>query len=311
MNSLDSLGGFLGVSGGPQANVQNGNTSLKTLNDDNQVTNSPQFQAALADYEKTGDLNSLLDFAANPGKTYGLGLNSQAMLDNVATGSTTGSNFATQQVQNNPILGSLFGKDGEMGKQEGILDNLQNQGFELKPEDQTLYGQEAGSIARQFGQQGNQTAQDLAARGLSNSGAAGAMFSGINGNQNEMLAQAQQQIAQQRFQNTQNQIAQQQSFVNSLGNQAANDINQQYGRQVQGAEERTGNLKGAAGLTTQQNQSANQSNLAGQEFDQKNKPANFMDYAAAGMGDRIYNNMAGNNTGGMGNMGAITSMFGT
>lgn len=169
-------------------------------------------------------------------------------------GAGTGSQFATEQVQKNPILGQLFGQQGLMGQEIGKEQELQKQGFNLTPEDKTMYGQMSGDIARQFGQQSEKAAQNLASRGLSSSGAAGAAFSGLAGNQNEMLAQAQQQIAQQRFQNTMKQIGQQQQFIGQLGGQAGQAINQQFGRQLAGAQEQRAGLESAAGLQQKQGQ---------------------------------------------------------
>ncbi len=107
-----------------------------------------------------------------------------------------------------------------------------------------------------------------------------------------MLAQAQQQIMQQRFQNTMNQIGQQQQFLGSLnqqnnqaaGNyaqQGANDINQQYGRQLQGAEAQRQNqgglLSGAAGGQNNANSNYNQAMLGAGNFAQQNKQETFAD----------------------------------
>lgn len=260
---LHSVGGFLGLENGPKAAPgQFGNAGLSALN--NYVTNNPDAQA---------------------------------------TGATTGSNYATQQVQGNPLLsqgleamkGQLQTGQGLQSSQMGQLDKLQNQGFNLTQGDRTQYGQEAGNIARQFGQQGNQLANSLASRGLSSSGAAGAAFSGLAGNQNEMLSQAQQSIAQQRYQNTMSQIGQTQNFLGSLNSQnnnaagqlagqGAQDIQQQYGRQLSGAQNTQNGMAQASGLQNQANNMQNDYNTKAQDFEQKNKPANFMDFASAGMG---------------------------
>lgn len=223
----------------------------------------------------------------------------------LAAGPLTGSKFATEQVNNNADLGGLYGPSGQLQQAEGKLTDLQNQGFNLKPEDQSLYGQEAGQISRQFGSQGNDAANNLAARGLSSSGAAGAQFSGLQGNQNEMLAQAQQQIAQQRFQNTTQQIGQYQNFVNSMGANAGNAINQQYGRQLSGVNQQTGQLAQAAGLQGGANQANNQANMAAAGFNVANTPKNFMDFATAGAGQGIQAGSSGGASlfGGSGNLG--------
>lgn len=222
----------------------------------------------------------------------------------------------TAAVQNNPIyqqgLGALQGQlgtgQGMESQQQGVLNNLQSQGFNLQPQDQTLYGQEAGNIARQFGQQGNQAASDLASRGLSNSGAAGATFSGLAGNQNEMLAQAQQQIAQQRFQNTQNQIAQQQGFLSQLNAQ-----NQQGAQGVAGFGQNAyanqyQNQLGAVNAANSSNSSANNALLGQAGFNAANRPANFADYTTSGFGKGLQqqgNNMSDPFNSGSGSPGSI------
>lgn len=146
---------------------------------------------------------------------------------------------ATSDVQNNAILGGaggqggLFGTGGTLQNTEQQLQQEQNQGFNLTPADQTAYGQAAGNIARQYGQQGNSLAQSLASRGMSNSGAAGAQFSGMQGNQMEQLAQAQQNIAQARYNTNIQQMAQNQAAIANLGQQAQGAIGQAYGERLQ------------------------------------------------------------------------------
>lgn len=222
--------------------------------------------------------------------------------DSQALDPTKGSQYATQQVQNNGVLGGLFGSGGQLDQAEGKLTDLNSQGFQLTPDDQTLYGQTSGNIARMFGQQGNQASQDLASRGLASapSGAAGAMFSGLAGNQNEMLANAQQQIMQQRVTNTLQQIGQQQQMVQALGSQGANDINQQYGRQLSGAQQKVSGLASAAGLQENQNAQQNNYNMQAADFDNQNRPKNIGDFATSGFGQGIQ----------AGSGGAFASMFG-
>lgn len=299
--AVKSAGGFLGLGDGPKApDVQAGNQGLDALNQQNAYALNPASQEALFNYangnESSGDV---MNTSLVPGSDYNSrSANAQRQMglsNQLATGATTGSKFASEQVQNNPILGSLFGKGGQLEGAEGKLNDLQSQGFELKPEDMTLYGQTSGNIARMFGAQGNQISQDLANRGLASapSGAAGAMFSGLNGNQNEMLAQAQQGIMQQRFQNTMQQIGQQQNFINSLGQQAGNDINQQYGRQLSGANTQKQGLESAAGLQAGQNQGTNSANMAAANFNVANTPTNFMDAGIQAGTDYLSGGMSG------------------
>lgn len=277
MDAGKSAGGFLGIGpGGPKISPQLDNSWAGGLATENASLGDVAFRDALNNYQKGGSLDDVYNGA----------LWNQGQLDDLATGSTTGSRFATDQVQNNAVLGGLFGKGGQLDQAEQRLTDLNNQGFELKPEDMTLYGQTAGNIARMFGAQGNQISQDLASRGLASapSGAAGAMFSGLAGNQQEMLAKAQQDIMQQRFQNTLQQIGQQQNMVAQLGAQGANAINQQYTRQLSGAGYRTGLASGMAGQQNQANAAANNANFNDATFNSDNQTQNFMDFATSGLG---------------------------
>jgi len=307
---VNSAKGFLGLGSGPTSQVQSGNAPMDILNQ--QSEGATRGYSGLNDYalgNKSADQVMGQDLG---NANWNIGRN-----NDLATGATTGSRFATDQVMNNPMLSGLFGSGGQLNKAEGKLDDLNNQGFELKPEDMTLYGQTSGNIARMFGAQGNQMSQDLASRGLAAapSGAAGAMFSGLAGNQNEMLANAQQAIMQQRFQNTQNQIAQQQNFVSQLGQQGANAINQQYGRQLSGAQNQHQNLSNTAGLQNQANAGANSANLGAANFAQENKPQNIFDLQQQGWNTALgaQSKAAGEKAGadGKGQMGAMgATMFG-
>ncbi len=213
----------------------------------------------------------------------------------LATNPVTGGKLASYGVQNDPLLqGGLDTEKGQLqqgqslfGNQSGILDKLQNQGYQLKPEDQSLYGQASGNIARQFGQQGNKASANLAMRGLSNSGAAGATFSGLAGNQNEMLAQAQQQIMQQRFQNTMQQVGQQQQFMNQLNSQN----NQMAGKYADTAGQYQGQEynQNLAGIENQQKQSNDQFKNSSdwQSLNQNEGNEQFGQRQATGLGATI------------------------
>lgn len=256
----------------------------------------------------------------------------QGSTDQYETGSNTGTQAATDAVNNNSILsGGLQGMQGQLqagqnlqAGQTGQLNQLQSQGFQLTPGDNTMYGQAAANATRQFGQQGNAAAANLRSRGLGNSGAAGATFSGLQGNQNEMLAQAQQQIMQQRYQNTMQQIGQTQSFLSSLngqndqaaGNiasQGASDINSQYQRQLSGAQNTAQNVSNNAA----QNTNENNSKLNQYQVLQGNTPASLGDFVNSGIGafgqsigqsganfNNSFGSSAGKSAGSMMSMGA-------
>lgn len=266
LNSLMSPFG-LGGEQGDYFHANNTNPALAQYNQYNAGLNDGGIPQQMNEYAQ-GNISS-----ADLAKMFS-GKDTQeqmAMQNQLATGANTGSKYATEQVQNNPILGQLFGQGGSLSRAIGQESQLQNQGYALTPEDHTAYGQASGNIARLFGTQEQGAAQSLADRGLgaAPSGAAGIAFSGLQGNKNEALAKAQTDIANQRMQNTMGRIAQQQQFISSLGGQAANDIQSQYGRQLSGAQNYTGNLAQAAGLNTQQNQAANSANEAQMTSEQK------------------------------------------
>lgn len=192
----------------------------------------------------------------------------------LATDPTTAGIFASEQVRSDPTFSKVYGQGGEYDKSLGQIDKyrsneanqlgrinkLQDQGYQLTPGDNSMYGQAAGNVTRQFGQQGNQAAASLRARGLGNSGAAGATFSGLAGNQNEMLAKAQQDIMQQRFANTQQQLGQMQSLYSTQAGQT-----QQQQDYTKGQTQDFGNLKA----------SQEQSNLAGVNTFKNNQNSNI------------------------------------
>jgi hypothetical protein len=196
------------------------------------MTGSGPLAKALGLEEKQGDFTNYSD------------LRSFLEKGSPETEGVKGTEIATEQVQKNPILGTLFGKGGAMERTGAEEARLASQGFQLTPEDREAYGQASGDIARMFGQQEQDAAKALARRGLGSagSGAAGAMFSGLAGNKNEMLAKQQMQIANQRMQNTMQRLGQTRTFLQNLGQQAGGAIQDQFGRQQTGRNQRISEL---------------------------------------------------------------------
>lgn len=185
----------------------------------------------------------------------------------------TGTQEATSQVQNNPMLSGLFGQGGTMDRTNAEEQQLASQGFALTPEDRTAYGQISGDIARQFGQSDQSLSQALSDRGLSNSGIAGASFTGSQGNKMEQLAQAQQKIANDRFQANLQRLGQTRSFLSNLGQQGSSNIQSQFNRNQTGVNQNLANSRQAEGMLgdiqgqsnealKQQQQTAHQSDLS-------------------------------------------------
>jgi hypothetical protein len=184
-----------------------------------------------------------------------------AFRNSLATDPLTGSRVATQEVQNNPLLKSLFGEGGLQTRLDSEEQKLAGQGYQLTPEDHTAYGQASGDIARLFGQQEQDLSKSLARRGLASagSGAAGAGFSGLAGNKNEMLAKAQTEIADRRMQNTMQRLQQTRQLMSSLGTQAGSQIEAQYRRQLAGANRAEDSQKGMGGFSESLNSAHNSS----------------------------------------------------
>lgn len=178
-----------------------------------------------------------------PFKALGLGLgdeqgayNDQAELQKLlrseGMNSREGMNHASQYIKDNVLTSGVYG-DGGLQSQLGEEGRqLADSGFQLQKGDREAYGQASGDISRLFGQQEQQATQNLARRGLASasSGAAGAAFSGLQGNKNEMLASAQMDIAQKRMVDTQNRLQQNRTMQQNLATQGNRMAGEQYQR---------------------------------------------------------------------------------
>lgn len=192
-----------------------------------------------------------------------------------------GTQMATDAVQGNAITGKLYGSGGLQDQLQSQGNDLASRGYSLQQPDYEAYGQASGDIARQFGQQEQDTSKMLAQRGLggASSGAAGAAFSGLAGNKNEMLAKAQTDIAQKRMQDTQQRLQANQQLQASLGAQGNAAIGDQFNRQLQGRQQKGSELQTAM----QGEQNINNQNAAAQEQTNQNKSKNIGDALGQGM----------------------------
>lgn len=264
---VNGIASPLGLGGeqGDYMHAQTANAGAAALNDRAGLMNDSGNNTLLNQYG-TGELglNDVLKRQMDREGTYLTPQQRAAFTTELATNPLTGSKFATEQVQQNPLLGQLFGKGGTMDRTNAEEQRLSSQGFQLTPEDREAYGQASGDIARLFGSQEQNLSQSLADRGLASapSGAAGVAFSGLQGNKNEQLAKAQMDIANQRMNNTMQRLGQTRSFLSQLGGQAEHAIQDQYGRQLSGAQQGNQNLMSAAQAQNMANQTANQGNLA-------------------------------------------------
>ena len=170
MGLFDGLGQYLGF-GKPGSNAGNSiqnNAGYQNIN------------KAASDAAGNSDLQGALSQINNP---------------------NTSSKYATDQVQGNSLFSGMFGKGGYQDQLQNEHQNLSQNGYSLTPQDHEAYGQASDNAARMFGQEGNQVSAQLASHGLAagGSGGAGVAFSGLAGNQNEQLAQAQRSIASDRM----------------------------------------------------------------------------------------------------------------
>lgn len=209
------------------------------------------------------------------------GLNNNAY-QSVQNDIANGQNFANDpgtvagQVQNNAVLGGLFGQGGQLSQAENQVTDLTNNGFNLTDTDKTAYGQAAGNIARQFGQNEQSLSQSLSDRGLSNSGIAGQEFSNSLGNKNEQLAGLQTQIAQNRMQMNQQRLAQTQNFMAQLGGQAQNALNSQSGQNLSNfAAQRANNEAIRSGAQSLLGAQQGQANEQQKQIQQSQRPSDF------------------------------------
>lgn len=169
-------------------------------------------------------------------------------LDRSMNGLANYQDDPTKQVMGNAITGQTFGAGGTLANTTALENQQANQGFALTPEDKTAYGQAAGNVARQFGQHEQSLSQALSDRGLSNSGVAGAEFSGLQGNRNEQLAGLQTQIAQKRMEMNQSMLANTRSFLSNLIGQGQNAITGEQNRGMQRTNQGNDVLKDQASM---------------------------------------------------------------
>jgi hypothetical protein len=241
----------LGLSGKPGVTYNPSNIALDQLNDRNAISADPGANAAIGGYGSGG--MSLADALSSSGLQ---GDKLDALRDSLATGSTTGSRMATDQVQSNPILAQLYGKGGQLDQATQSATDLNSRGWSLTPQDNEAYGQASDNTARLFGQQENSLAQSLASHGLATgaSGAATVGYTGLAGNKNEQLASSQRQIANDRMNMNQQRLTATRNYVNQLSGGANTAIQDQYGRQLQGAQQKNNELSSGAQLNNQNNQ---------------------------------------------------------
>lgn len=243
--------------------------------------------------------------------------------ENPAHDNTDYSSILREAITTDPILAQKYGQDelqngaltkgyfGQGGMQDQLLkeqNDLSQKGFQLTPEDHEAYGQASGDIARMFGTQEQGAAQSLADRGLAAapSGAAGAAFSGIQGNKSEQLARAQMDIADRRMQNTQQRLQTARTQAMQLGALGQNAMSNLYNRNLAGRQQNNSEAMGASGQQMAQTQAQqNQLNTAFEQ-QQETKGPSFGDIMSS-----IGGGVLSAATGGIGTAlgGAASSLF--
>jgi hypothetical protein len=138
--------------------------------------------------------------------------------------------LAEKGVQEGALTKGVYGTDGLQAQLGTEGKDLASRGFQLTQDDREAYGQVSGDVARMYGEQEQAASQSLARRGLAsaNSGAAGATFSGLQGNKNEMLAKAQMGIAQKRMENTTQRLQENRRLQANLATQGSSLAHQRY-----------------------------------------------------------------------------------
>lgn len=255
------------------------------------------------------------------------GIEEAQLRQELLTDPIAGRRAASEQVLADPVLSQLFGQGDDtlmsrlqadeqrLGAEDvetaERLKNLRETGFGMQQQDHEAFGQAAGDITRRAGQQQQQLAQSLAARGFggAGSGMAGAGFSGIAGNKFERLAKAQTDIADRRYQRNMQRIQQnmqQQAATRGaqqagrgmqmgLGQQYGQELGSQFGRAMAGREMGARERGQAAGQAFgQRGAEQQQANMAFMQREMT-RPKNFGEVMGEGLGT-----IFGGFTGGLG-----------
>lgn len=279
---VNAVGGLFGLGGGQgesfAASTQN--EALKQMEERQKMYGNPEVMAAFREYGLGNQ--SLKDALGRTGET---GLRLDEFQTQFAVDPLSGSRFATEQVQNNPILGSLFGKGGALDRANLEEQGLASRGYSLKPEDYEAYGQASGDVARMFGQQEQGLSRSLASRGLgaAASGAALQGYAGLQGNKYEQLAGIQRQIADDRMNMNLQRLNQTRNYLTNMGGLGAQSINEQFNRQLAGAGAKRQQLSDLAGKTTAQRSMENQANLAAMQDKRAAEKPSLMDAVGSGI----------------------------
>jgi hypothetical protein len=265
------IGKTLGINGaqGEYFNARNDNQAMDDINDRNGVLRDRALSQALQLYgQGEGSLADAMTAVRNQGS----GAQQDAAADMLAIDPMSGSRFAADQLDSNPLLSRLYGSgdDSALSRALAQEQELSSRGYSLQPEDHEAYGQALGEITRQFGASEQNLAQALAARGMAAApnGVAASEFSGLMGNKNEQLSRSQMDIAQRRMDMNRLRLRDAQADRMGLAAQGTNALQEQYDRQLSGVQQKQGALQSAAQLKTAQNQAANQANAASMESKQ-------------------------------------------
>lgn len=295
---INAVGGLFGLGGGQGEHLQaqTQNEALQQMAERQKIFGNEEVMRSLRDYG-LGSMDSRTALT----RTGLTGPQLDEFQTQFAVDPLSGSRFATEQVQQNPILGSLFGKGASMDRAAAEEQQLASRGYSLQPEDYEAYGQASGNVARLFGQQEQGLAQSLARRGLgaSASGAALSGYAGLAGNKNEQLAQIQRQIADQRMNMNLQRLSQTRNYLTNMGQLGAQSIDQQFNRQLQGAQFKRQGLSDLAGKTTAQRSMENEANLAAIQDKRNAEKASLMDAVGggilSGVSTRVSNIVGGGN----------------
>jgi Zn finger protein HypA/HybF involved in hydrogenase expression len=300
---------FGGGQGDYYQNATMQNAGLDQLNKNIKLQNDPTLNAAITGVG-SGSM-SLQDALKSLG---GLsGQSQQAALGDLATSAVSGNQVANQQAQQ--MYGQAFGQNGALSQAYGQLNNLNNQGYSLQPQDYDAMGQGSNNIARQYGASGQSLANSLSMRGFGagQSGASGAAFSGLQGSQNEALGQMQQQIANNRMQQNMQRISQTQQFIGNMQGLNQQATNSAFQNSLSGTQANNNMLSAAANNAT----SAFSAQSAADQASVTSKNENSSSGLIGALGTGLTTGLTGAMTGGMGSLGigagkALTSsIFGS
>jgi len=214
--------------GGVQSSLED---AIKRGNQESQAMRDAGLARSMGDYSQ-GDL-SLQDMLAQAGQ----GEYAAGRMQEFATNPLAAGRFAQEQTGQGPLTGQLFGADDSvMSRNIAGLREAEEGMNRYDPTEAAEYGRARADITRGAGQQEQALAQAMAQRGMTQSGAAGAAFTGAMGNKFEQLSNTEAMLRDKTLSARRDNRNQLQNYQTQLMAHQQAAINSQLGSQFKGRE---------------------------------------------------------------------------